>query len=127
MCFLQDSKTPRVKAACKKPAAAHAGPPTKKRKTAGADPDPVTPSPGGRPAAEPKSGPKQSPAVRRQGRGRRPSLDLKEKQAAEDERKAERLQKAQVKADEMAKLIRSSGILDLQPPRGFTNKLLAII
>ena len=53
MCFLQDSKTPRVKAACKKPAAAHAGPPTKKRKTAGADPDPVTPSPGGRwPQAE---------------------------------------------------------------------------
>ena len=122
-----------MKAACKKPkldsdAGAGDMDPTanRKRKSACADPDPITPSPGGRPSAEPKSGPKRTPpGSGRCGRGRQRELDLKEKQAAEDVKKQERMQKAQDKADEMLKLNRSSEIVDLQPPRGFTNKSLA--
>ena len=50
------------------------------------------------------------------------TFSLTEKQAVQDEKKAERLKIAQDKADRMLQDVRASGLEDLQPAVGFTAK-----
>ncbi|OLP96134.1 Halomucin [Symbiodinium microadriaticum] len=122
---LKDSKKARVKAGCKKPQALGKEAdelPKKGQKRKDPEPnaaEPKTPSPGGlvHRRAEPKSGPKPSPPSKRGGRGRKPQLDLTQKQDKADQKKMERLRVSQAKADEMLKVVRESGISDLQPDR----------
>lgn len=90
-------KKPKAKAACKKPA--------------GDDHEP----------AKDDNEPAKPETTGHTGRKRK-LKDLPAQHAEYDEKKKARMEASQAKADEMCKVIRASGIMDLQPPVGFTSK-----
>lgn len=104
----QDKK-PKAKAACKKGADVdHDREPAKAacEKRAGDDHEPKAPV-----------------QTATQSRKRKINdVDLPAKHAEDDEKKRARMEASQTKADDMVKVIRQSGITDLQPPLGFTSK-----
>ncbi|CAE7495426.1 unnamed protein product, partial [Symbiodinium sp. KB8] len=101
---VNNEKKPKAKAACKKRAVD--------------DPEPA------RAASETRADDDHAAAKPKQNdrKGKRKIENLPEKHAEDEEKKKARMEASQAKADEMCKVIRASGILDLQPPLGFTSK-----
>eukprot|EP00439_Symbiodinium_sp_Y106_P057694 s63_g8.t1 len=116
---VNQDKKPKAKAACKKAAHDDRGPAKAAVKNPADDDDEPTEA-----AVKTRAGDDHDPVEPKQtvAESRKRKNDLPAKHAEDDEKKKARMEASQAKADEMVKIIRKSGIMDLQPPLGFTSK-----